>query len=195
MEIINTGAVDFNPAMFIGSSSISTEAEVVLNPGFGAAQSDIPIPFATSNTTVEKAILGIGLRFGEPYQRADLQIQGVNLIDAGNQDKNATAATFRWRLLLNPTILTNDVTPTDIGKASHFWDYLANTTYTGGIEILSGLFSSESTNDVRTALNFLNMGSNVDNTDADKVVLVVRQLSAGTTAGSIWATVNFIEAL
>jgi lipopolysaccharide export system protein LptA len=195
MEMFNTGSVAFNPAMFAGSSAINTEAELQLNPGFGTAYSNIPIPFATANTTVEKAILGVGLRYGEPYQRADLQVQGIDIIDAGNQDKNNTAATFRWRLLLNPTILTNDATPVNVGKASQIWDYPANTTYSGGIELLSGMFSSEVSSDIRTALNFLNMGSNVNNTSADKVVLVARQVAAGSSAGSLWGVINFIEAL
>lgn len=61
--------------------------------------------------------------------------------------------------------------------------------------LLTGLFSSEVSSDVRTALNFLNMGLNVNNTGADKVVLVARQVAAGTDAGSIWGVINFIEAL
>jgi hypothetical protein len=195
MEMFNTGAVAYNPAMFIGSSAINTEAEAVLNPCFGTAYSDAGMPFATANTTVEKALLGIGLRYGEPYQRGDLQIQSITIVDSENQGKNQVSATFRWRLLLNPTILTNDVTPQNIGKASQHWEYLANTTYTGGVELLSGLVNSGGSIDVKTAINFLNLGSNVDNTGADKVVMVVRQISAGGAAASIWSSINFIEAL
>ena len=195
MEIFNTGIPVYTPAFFIGSSSISTEAEAVLNPGFGTAYTDVPMAFPTSNTTVEKAVLGIGLRYGEPYQRADLQIQSITIVDSENQGKNQVTATFRWRLLLNPTILTNDVTPSNIGKATQHWGYTTNTTYSGGIELMSGLVNSGGSTDVKTSLNFLNMGSNVDNTSADKVVLVVRQIGAGGSAAAVWAAINFIEAL
>jgi hypothetical protein len=39
------------------------------------------------------------------------------------------------------------------------------------------------------------LGSNIDYTDADKVVLVVKQLVGGTDNGNIVAAINFIEAL
>jgi len=106
-----------------------------------------------------------------------------------------SAATFRWRLLLNPTILTNDVTPVNLGKSSQKWEYTSSTTYSGGIELLSGLINSVGQADVKTALNFLNMGSNVNNTSADKVVLVVRQIGAGGTNASVWGVINFIESI
>jgi hypothetical protein len=39
------------------------------------------------------------------------------------------------------------------------------------------------------------MGSNIDNTDADKVVLVAKLLQRGHAASNIVATMNFVEAL
>lgn len=49
--------------------------------------------------------------------------------------------------------------------------------------------------DVRTALNFLNMGSNLSYTDADKIVLVAKLLTGGSSDSRIVANMNFIEAL
>jgi hypothetical protein len=39
------------------------------------------------------------------------------------------------------------------------------------------------------------MGSNIDYTDADKIVLIVKQLSPAASDAWIVATMNFIEAL
>jgi hypothetical protein len=64
-----------------------------------------------------------------------------------------------------------------------------------GIELLAGNIISSSTIDVRAALNFLNMGSNIDYTDADKIVLTVKQLAAGSSNANVVGTMNFIEAL
>jgi hypothetical protein len=39
------------------------------------------------------------------------------------------------------------------------------------------------------------MGSNIDNTDSDKIVVVAKLLNKGTANSSLVATMNFIEAL
>jgi hypothetical protein len=54
---------------------------------------------------------------------------------------------------------------------------------------------SKASENLSTALNFLNMGSNIDNTDADKVVLVAKLVQKGHAASSVVATMNFVEAL
>jgi hypothetical protein len=61
--------------------------------------------------------------------------------------------------------------------------------------LFSGYAQATTTVEVQTALNFLNLGSNIDYTDADKVVLVVKQLVGGTDNANIVAAINFIEAL
>ena len=193
IEIYNTGTVSILPTMTWSSTAINVEAEAELNPGFGLARTTSTTVFSSAGTD-EYAILGIGIRPGEPYQRGDLQLQGINIIDTANQGKNTNPASFLWRLLLNPTILTNNVTPTDIGKMSRQWDYTASTTWAGGIELL-GLMGSGSSFDLRTALNFLNLGSNIEYTDADKVVLIIKQLEGGNSDANIWVTFNFIESL
>jgi hypothetical protein len=61
---------------------------------------------------------------------------------------------------------------------------------------MTGYGQSGTIADTRTSLNFLNMGSNVDNTDADKVVLVATIITAGSTAtSSLIASMNLIESL
>jgi hypothetical protein len=193
-EMTNTGVVSYLPTMTWSETCINTEAEVELNPSFGLARTTSTTVYSAGGTN-EYAILGVGLRAGEPYQRADLQVQAIDITDAANQGKNANPATFLWRLLLNPTILTNDVVPTNIGKTTRQWDYTPSTTWTGGIELIGGLFNSGASFDVRTSLNFLNLGSNIAYTDADKIVLIVKQISGGGVDAEIWATMNYIEAL
>jgi hypothetical protein len=39
------------------------------------------------------------------------------------------------------------------------------------------------------------MGSNIDYTDSDKVVLIVKQLEAGAADAKLYAGMNFIESL
>jgi hypothetical protein len=65
----------------------------------------------------------------------------------------------------------------------------------GGIDLVSGYAQSTQQFDVRTALNFVNLGSNIEYTDSDKIVLVVQQLVGGTSDAQLVATINFIEAL
>jgi hypothetical protein len=197
IEITNTGAITGLPTMTLGSETINVEAEAVLNPGFGSA-------YSTSNVTIAKAdageastihpILGYGLRIGEPYQRADAQIQGILLTDLGNVNVQ-NSSLLRWFLYLNPTIGGSVPTPVNIGKASQQWNYTVGNSISGGVLLLSGYSQATSLIDVKTALNFLNMGSNADNTGADFVVLAVQQLVQGTNDAKIVGTLNFIESL
>jgi hypothetical protein len=194
MEIFNTGAVTYQPNILVGSSTINVEAELELNPGFGSAYNNAGIAAAVNT---EKVLLGVGLRAGEPYQRADLQIQEIHVADKANvPGKNNDNSLLFWRLVLNPTVAGFVPASTNIGKASRQWAYTANTTISGGITLLTGYGQSGALVDTRTALNFLNMGSNVDNTDADKLVLVATIITAGTTApASLIASMNIIESL
>jgi len=60
---------------------------------------------------------------------------------------------------------------------------------------LAGYAASVGAIDTRTSLNFLNLGSNVDNTDADRVVLFVKQLSPAAADAQVVANLNIIEAI
>lgn len=193
IELVNTGTVNYLPSFTTHGTTFNTEAEVELNPGFGTALSSIPVAFS-KNANEEFAVMGIGLRAGEPYQRADLQLQGLQVMDLSNLNlQNATA--YQWRLVLNPTLTGVTVQPTNIGKATRFWDYNQGVTASGGLDLLGGFTFGTQTLDIRTALNFLNMGSNIDYTDSDTIVLVVKQLVRGTSDGSIIAGMNYIESL
>jgi hypothetical protein len=194
MEIFNNGAVAYPPNMLVASSSINIEAESELNPGFGSAINNAGV---AATVGVEKVILGVGLRAGEPYQRADLQIQEIHVVDKANvPGKNTDNSLLYWRLVLNPTVAGFVPASTNVGKATRQWAYTANTTISGGITLMTGYGQSSSLSDTRTSLNFLNMGSNVDNTDADKVVLVATVITAGSTAtSSLIASMNLIESL
>jgi len=48
---------------------------------------------------------------------------------------------------------------------------------------------------MKNLAEILNMGSNIDYTDSDKLVLVVQEISGGTADGQIVASMNFIEDL
>ena len=192
-EIVNTGAVSVIPSFTIAGTCFNVEADLELNPGFGVAVNNNTVTFPKGGTA-EYPVLGVGLRAGEPYQRSDLQLQGLTLSDIANINQQ-NAGVFYWRLVLNPTLGGTVPASTDIGKTTRQWKYTTATTVTGGIDLLSGYASSTQQFDVRTALNFVNLGSNIDYTDADKVVLVVKQLVGGTNDARIVATINFIEAL
>jgi hypothetical protein len=192
-EIMNGGIVNYSPTMSITGVTFNVEASADLNPGFSIARNNAKIPF-TKNAGQEYPIIGIALREGEPYQRADIQLQSVEIADAGNVSPQ-NAGLYYWRLLLNPIIGGTVPTPTNIGKTSRQWAYTTSTTVSGGIEMLSGYASSATVADTSTALNFLNMGSNIDYTDSDKLVLVVQEISGGTADGQIVASMNFIEDL
>ena len=192
-EIMNGGIVNYSPTMSITGVTFNVEASADLNPGFSIARNNAKIPF-TKNAGQEYPIIGIALREGEPYQRADIQLQSVEIADAGNVSPQ-NAGLYYWRLLLNPIIGGTVPTPTNIGKTSRQWAYTTSTTVSGGIEMLSGYASSATVADTTTALNFLNMGSNIDYTDSDKLVLVVQEISGGTADGQIVASMNFIEDL
>jgi hypothetical protein len=194
-EIFNTGSVNTCAAITVCSEAVNVEAELELNPGFGVAHNLAhPVTFIKQNNGTEWAIMAVGLRSGEPYQRADLQIQGLQIADKGNINPQ-NAGLFYWRLVLNPTVVGYTPTPTNIGKATRKWEFTGNSTISGGTELLSGLTTSVSTIDTRTALNFINLGSNIEYTDADKVFLSVQQVVGGTDNASIIATINFIESL
>jgi hypothetical protein len=192
-EIFNTGAPGRLPNFTCSSETINVEAELELNPGFGVATNNTPVTYAKGGTATHP-VLGIALRAGEPYQRSDLQLQGVTFADIANINQQ-NSGVFFWRLVLNPTIGGTVPASIDVGKSTRYWPYTAATTVTGGIDLISGYASSTQQFDVRTALNFVNLGSNIEYTDSDKIVLVVQQLVGGTSDARLVATINFIEAL
>jgi hypothetical protein len=194
-EIVNMGQpVEFLPSMTVGGSAVTIETQADINPGFGVARTTTAITFnKNSQVNSEFAIIGVGLRPGEPYQRADLQVNKIQLVDLGNLNPQ-NAGIFQWRLVLNPTT-SNAPTYTDVGKATHRLTYAQGTTASGGIELIDGYSQGTFTSDVSTALNFLNMGSNIDYTDTDIVVLMVKLLIGGTDNSSVMATINYTEDL
>jgi hypothetical protein len=199
-DIVNTGAVNHLPSMTIGGSAFNIEAEAELSPAFGTAISTATVNYVKSgvNTDVgnEYALMGVGLRAGEPYQRADLQINRFQIVDTGNLNPQ-NAGILQWRLVLNPTLIGTIPTPQNVGKASRFWDYAKGVTCsTGtGITLQSGFAQGTFTGENITALNFLNLGSNLDYTDADKVVLFVKLLVGGSDDSRLLSVMNFTESL
>jgi hypothetical protein len=193
-EIFNSGAPGRLPNLTVSSEMINIEAEAVLNPGFGTAQRSTALAI-NKGTRTEYALLGVGLRPGEPNQRADLQVQNIELIDSGNVNTQ-NAGVYQWRLVLNPSFEGTAVpTPSDIGKCTRMWNYNNGTTISGGVTLIGGYVTSTTTLDVTTALNFLNLGSNIAYDDADKLVLAVKMVVDGTSDAALLATMNFIEAL
>jgi hypothetical protein len=193
-EILNYKALSYNPSMTIDGTAFVVEAETELNPAFIAAYNTTPITLAAGK---DQPVLGIGLRAGEPYQRSDLQVQDMNVIDTANlsNQNNTSQSVIQWKLLLNPG-LSGVPASTNIGKSSRQWAYTATTGVTAqGIELMSGFATSQSPIDVKTALNFLNMGSNIDYSDADKLVLTTRLIAAGSSTSTIVGSINAIEAL
>jgi len=210
-EIFNYQTMNYIPSMTLDGTAFTIEAEAELNPGFGVAKNDnyLLLDYNTpaGGNKNEYPLLAVGLRAGEPYQRADIQIQNINIVDIHNIGGSNNGGAVAWRLLLNPTLSGTLPTPTNIGKCSRQWAYTTPSDHTTngvnlsagansqGIELLGGYATSNATIDVKTALNFLNMGSNIDYSDADKVVLMVKQLSPAASDAWVVATMNFIEAL
>jgi hypothetical protein len=209
-EIFTTQNVNLRPTMSLFGVAVNTEAEVELNPSFAVAHNNnyLLLDYNTpaGGNLREYPLLGVGLRAGEPYQRGDIQIQSVNIIDIRNIGGSNNGGALFWRLVLNPTLSGTIPAPTNIGKASRHWEYtVADHSTNGvnisagaasrGIELLAGYAASVGTIDTRTSLNFLNLGSNVNNTDADIVVLFVRQLSPAANDAQVVASMNIIEAI
>ena len=194
-EIVNVGQpVDFLPSMTVGGSAVTIETSADINPGFGVARTTTATTFnKNSQVGSEFAVIGVGIRIGEPYQRADLQVNKLQMVDLGNLNPQ-NAGIFQWRLVLNPTT-SNAPTYTDVGKCTHRLTYAQGTTVTGGIDLIDGYAQGTFTGDVSTALNFLNMGSNISYTDSDIVVLAVKMLVGGTDNSSVQATINYSEDL
>ena len=193
IEVLNTGNVSHLPSLTAHGSTFNIEAELEFNPGFGTAITETPVTFSkTANE--EFAIMSIGLRAGEPYQRSDLQLQGLQIVDLSNINlQNATL--YKWRLILNPILTGSTVGSINIGKSTRFFDYNQGVTVSGGLDLMGGFTSAAQIIDIKTALNFLNMGSNIDYTDSDIIVLVVKQLVRGVSDGSILAAMNYTEVL
>jgi hypothetical protein len=194
-EIINVGQpVDFLPSLTVGGSAITIETQSEINPGFGVAQSNVAITLnKNSDVGKEYALLGVSIRAGEPYQRADVQVTGIQMVDIGNINSQ-NAGIIQWRLVLNPTVSAVPASK-NLGKATRMFDYAQGTTITGGIDLIGGYSQASITQDVRTALNFLNMGSNIDYTDSDIVVLAAKLIVGGTDNSSILGTISYLEDL
>ena len=196
-EIFNTGISSYAPSMLVSGTSINTEAEVELNPYFSTASQNSTTTFTTGSGQTFP-IIGVGIRTGEPYQRADIQIQNIQILDASAAAANGNKypGNYFWRLTLNPTIGGTGIASTTlIGKASRQFTYTTGSTISGGIPLLSGYFAGQSITDVSTALNFLNMGSDLTYTTSDTIVLSVTEITGGTSNGEIVGSMNIIENL
>jgi len=191
-EISNTGTVNYLPSLTVSGHSFSTESIGLTNPTFGTAKNNTAITIP--NTTKEQPIIGLALRIGEPYQRNDLQVTGINLMELSNPTSVKTPAYIYWRLLFNPG-LSGVPASTNVGRSSRTWAYTSTTGLTGSniVPLLDGYVVSTDTIDVGTALNFLNLGSNIDYTDSDTVVLTVQILKEGTDDAQVVGSLNFIE--
>ena len=193
-EIVNTGVpVAFLPSMTVSGSAISIETQSEINPGFGVAQKTTAVAYDKGRND-EFALMAIGIRDGEPYQRADLQLNSVQIVDIANVNSQQFPV-YQYRLVLNPTLSGTIPAPVDTGKATHVWDYATGVTISGGVNLSGGYFVGTAQLDLKTALNFLNMGSNIDYTDSDKIVLAVKLAYAGSANGSLIATMNYTEDL
>jgi len=191
-EVSNFGSVTTLPSFTVMGNSFNIEAQVDTTPNFNMARNDAGIAF---NTGDEYPILGLALRAGEPYQRADIQLQNLYITDLANIDTNKNKAAFSWRVVLNPSIQGTLPSSTNIGKASRQWAYTTANSVSGGIDLIGGYGISQLAESFPTSLNFINMGSNIDNTDSDKIVVVAKLLNKGTDNSSLVATMNFVEAL
>jgi len=192
-EVTNFGVVSGIPSFTDMGNTFTIEAETELIPNFCVARNDTGVPLAAEGN--EYPILGLAIRTGEPYQRSDIQVQNVHINDIANLDSNNNNSALAWRLVLNPSIQGTIPASSNIGKTARQWNYTTANTISGGQDLLGGYVISKTTEDLSTALNFLNMGSNIDYTDSDKLVLVVKLLNKGTANSNIVTTLNFIEAL
>ena len=192
-EMFNTGVPATVPSLTTGGIGVGIETTAAINPGFGVAISTVPVAFAKA-ANQEFAVLGIALRHGEPYQRSDLQIIGAQLVDIANVN-NQQFPVYEYRLVLNPTLTGSIPTPINIGKATQMWDYATGVTVSGGIDLTGGFTVGTSVLDFTAALNFFNMGSNINNTSSDLIVLVAKLINTPSSDGSLLSVINFQEDL
>jgi hypothetical protein len=192
-EIYNIGTPTALPSFTVMGNSFNVESLVDMTPNFCIARNDAGVTFA--NVGDEFPVLGLAIRAGEPYQRADIQLNNIHVMDTANLNNNNNLAAISWRLILNPSIQGTIPTPTNIGKASRQWAYTTANSVSGGQDLLGGYIVSKTTEDLNTQLNFLNLGSNINNTDSDKIVLVVKRLTSSTADPIIVSTMNFGEAI
>lgn len=195
-EVFNTAAPGYRPSFLVSSETVTNEAPPVHNLHFSTAANNNYLTYLTG-ATAEYPVVGVALRAGEPYQRADLQIQSIGITDLNNYgNQNTAPATFFWRLVLNPTIEGTVPGATNVGKASRMWSYTTGNTVTGGITLISGYCQSHTpVIRVDEAFKDVNLGSNIAYDDSDKIVLVVKQLRRGSNDAQLIGLVNFAELL
>jgi hypothetical protein len=207
-EIYNTANINYQPTLSLFGCSVNVEAETEINPYFTTVYNNAGITInANSTPSQEVVILGVGQRFGEPYQRGDIQVQNLGIQDLNNAPgKNANNSIIFWRLLLNPG-LSGLPAPVNTGKSIQYWPCTSTTGLTGsqpsgyafaggGWELLSGYAQSGDTINVNTQLNFLNLGANISYTDSDKIFLTARILTnGGNNTSNLVANMNVIESL
>ena len=199
-EIFNFTVPEDTPSLTIHGTSFTVEPWSNLTPNFGTFANNTYLDFGSS-VGLEHPILGIALRSGEPYQRAGLQIKNIQIMDLNNTGVGggganaAISSLLYWRLLLNPA-LSGEPQSINIAKSSRAWKYTTSTNIlSSGIELMGGYAISTSSIDFTTSLNFLDLGSNIDYTDSDKIVLSVKLLKAGTNASQIIGSIDFQELL
>lgn len=192
-EVKNMATPGYQPSLLVSSETVTIEGPPAENRAFGTAYNNTPILY-TKTLTQEFPIIGIALRAGEPYQRADLQAISFQIQDLANINPQNSGVMF-WRLLLNPIIGGTIPASTNIGRASRQWAYTAATTVSGGIELSSGYITQASVTALPTDKDFVNLGSNIAYDDSDRLVLVVKMLAGGSSDSRMIAQMNFIELL
>lgn len=195
-EVKNLAAPGYRPSFLVSSETVTNEAPTVNNSHYSTAVNNTYITYAKAGTATHP-VVGLALRAGEPYQRADIQLQSIALTDLNNYgNQNTNPATFFWQLVLNPTISGTVPASVDIGKTARMWAYTAATTVSGGRTLMSGYCQSQSPAiQVNDAFKDVNLGSNIEYTDSDKIVLVVQQLRGGSNDAQVVAMINFAELL
>jgi hypothetical protein len=197
-EIRNLAGQTSITQLTLASEAVDVEAELELNPFFGAVASNVDVVWPTAASRAEYAILGIGLRPGEPYHRSDIQLQNIEIMDIANlsNQSNTVNAAYSWRLMFNPTLSGTLPIPINTGKSTRVYDYATGVGYvSGGYTVLQGYGVSKTPIASSPSLNFINLGVDVNYQNPDQLVLLVKQLTTGSNPISIRGAINYIEAL
>jgi len=197
-EISNTTTVSYLPTMTINGHSMEVEAAVAGNPNFSAAATLTGVTWPSTASRNEYPILGVGLRDEQPFQRGDLQLTNLQVFDQANLNYSPSVnpAAFFWRIVLNPVLSGTPPTVTNVGKCSKQFEYSSGAGYvSGGVELLKGFGTSDQGITFPAGFEFLDLGSTIDNTVSDKIVVFVKQLTSGTNPIIIQSALNFTEEL
>lgn len=196
-EIFNSNTQSTSPSFGIGGKSFQSEAPLAFDP-FPATAMNVNgyVPDGT-----DTAVLTIGLRGSFPYTRGDITPKLVELIDANNQGKNGTPATFLYRLYYNANVNgtyayagNGALSNANTGRASQYWTWSNTAAVTGGRVVKSGLFGSNSQEMLDSLPDTFNLGTDI-NGNPDTITITLRQLAAGGATSNVFVTFDFVEQL